>query len=247
MGLSRPCRVAGHLDGEHGMSVLVVVAHPDDEVLGCGGTIYRLTTQGIEVHVAMMSGAVTARERRPGDTDLDDDIDEAMTHLGVVSVRRGPFPNIRMNTVDHLDLVKYVEEALQETGAEWVFTHHPHDLNDDHRQTSVAAQAAARIHQRGNGGSRLRGLLFMEILSSTDWQFGGTGRPFEPTGFFEIGPEGIEAKLRALGGYRDVMRPYPHPRSEESVRALARVRGSEAGMNHAEAFQVAHLDLGTAL
>lgn len=229
------------------MSVLVVVAHPDDESLGCGGTLFNLATKGHEVHVAFLSGAVTARERRPENASLDRDIDAAMSELGVASVRRGPFPNIRMNTVDHIDLVKFIEEALKETDAEWILTHHPHDLNDDHRQTSVAAQAAARIHQRGNGGTKLSALLFMEILSSTDWQFGGTGRAFEPTAFIEIGTEGLDSKLRALACYRDVMRPYPHPRSDQSVRALATLRGSEAGMNLAEAFQVAYLDIGVAL
>lgn len=229
------------------MIALVVVAHPDDEVLGCGGTISRLTDAGHEVHVAFMSGEVTARMRRPDDDALDADIQDARAVLGISSIRKGPFPNIRMNAVAHLELVQFVEQSMSETGAEWIFTHHPHDLNDDHRQTSAATQAAARLHQRGNGGSTLQGLLFMEVLSSTDWQFGGTARAFEPTSFVEIGREGLEAKIKALGSYRDVMRPYPHPRSSESVRALATLRGSGAGMNFAEAFQMAHLNLGAVL
>lgn len=229
------------------MSVLVVVAHPDDEVLGCGGTVSRLTAAGRSVHVALMSGDVTARQRRPADDHLIEDTERAAESLGISSIRRGPFPNIRMNTVDHLDLVKFIEGTMDEVQAEWIFTHHPHDLNDDHRQTSVAVQAAARLHQRGNGGAPLRGLLFMEVLSSTDWQFGGTGRSFEPTTFFELGTAGLEAKIQALKCYRDVVRPYPHPRSEESLRGQATIRGSEAGMEFAEAFQVAHLDLKVAL
>lgn len=229
------------------MITLVVVAHPDDEVLGCGGLIERLTAAGREVHVAFMSGQVTARMHRPSDDALDADIHSAQKILRTSSIRKGPFPNIRMNTADHLELVQFIETALSETRADWVITHHPHDLNDDHRQTSAAAQAAARLHQRGEGGPSLKGLLFMEVLSSTDWQFGGTSRAFEPTSFIEIGTAGLTAKIDALKCYRDVMRPYPHPRSEESIRALATLRGSEAGMELAEAFQIAHLDLGVAL
>lgn len=229
------------------MTVLVVVAHPDDEVLGCGGTIARLTSAGREVHVLFMSGSVAARERRPADDSLVNDIADAKDTLGFTSLRLGSFPNIRMNTVDHLEMVKFIEQTMREVKAEWLLTHHPHDLNDDHRQTSAAVQAAARLHQRANGGVPLSGLFFMEILSSTDWQFGGTGRAFEPTSFFEIGEGGLDAKIRALSCYRDVVRPYPHPRSPESLRAQAVLRGSESGLDLAEAFQVAHLRLGAAL
>lgn len=225
------------------MRALVVVAHPDDEVLGGGGTFSRLAALGHEIHVLFMSGDVSVRERRPADGQLDADIQDAQSRLGTRSAHKGPFPNIRMNTVDHVDLVKFIEETLRQTEPEWIFTHHPHDLNDDHRQTSSAVQAAARLHQRGNGGAPLGGLFYMEILSSTDWQFNGTNRAFEPTAFFEVGDDGLAAKLEALACYRDVMRPYPHPRSHESIRALATLRGSQAGMRYAEAFQPAHLDL----
>lgn len=225
------------------MKALVVVAHPDDEVLGAGGTLAQLSTAGHDIHVLFMSGEVNVRERRPADGELDADIRAAQNRLGTHSVRKGPFPNIRMNTVDHVDLVKYVESAIREVEPSWIFTHHPNDLNDDHRQTSTATQAAARLHQRGNGGKPLRGLLFMEILSSTDWQFASTNYPFEPTAFFKIGTTGLATKVEALSCYRGVMRPYPHPRSTESLHALAILRGSQAGMEYAEAFQAVHIDL----
>ena len=194
------------------MNFLVVVAHPDDEALGCGGTIRRLADEGHDIDVVFMSGHVAARERRAQDDELDADIASAQEILGVRSVQRGPFPNIRMNTVDHLDLVKFVESAMRSSGAQWLITHHPHDLNDDHRQTSQAVQAAARLNQRDNGGVPLRGLAFMEVPSSTDWQFDGTGRPFEPNAFYELGKYALHRKLAAVHAYRHVMRPFPHPR-----------------------------------
>lgn len=228
-------------------NILVVVAHPDDEALGCGGTISTLASQGHTIDVLFMSGHVGARERRAADDELAEDIARAQEMLHIRSVERGPFPNIRMNTVDHLNLVQFIEAALRRTEAEWIFTHHPHDLNDDHRQTSQAAQAAARVHQRDNGGQPLRGLAFMEIPSSTDWQFDGTGRAFEPNAFYEIGRDGLDRKLKAVRAYRHVMRPFPHSRSDEVISGLAAVRGGQGGLTYAEAFQVVHLDLASLL
>lgn len=226
------------------MNALVVVAHPDDESLGCGGTLKILADRGHHTEVMFLSGHVSARERRAADDELTADILRAQEALGVKHVRRGDFPNIRMNTVDHLDLVRFIEQGMRDSEADWVFTHHPYDLNDDHRQTSVAAQAAARMSQRGNGGVPLKGLAFMEIPSSTDWQFGSTGRAFEPNAFVEIGGEGLAIKKTACEAYRHVMRPFPHPRSDEVITGMAALRGGQAGARYAEAFQLVHLSLG---
>lgn len=225
-------------------NVLVVVAHPDDEVLGCGGTARILADRGYSVKTCILSGEVGARDRRPTDDELLADTRAASTVLGMADPLLGPFPNIRMNSEPHIELVKFIEKSLEDHSAEWIFTHHPHDLNDDHRQVSAATQAAARLFQRGDRVLPLKGLFFMEIASSTDWQFGGTSRAFEPTTFFPIGERGIESKIEALGKYRAVMRPFPHPRSEEVLRGMAAVRGGQAGTGYCEAFQAAHIDLG---
>ncbi|MGN6300335.1 MAG: PIG-L deacetylase family protein [Angustibacter sp.] len=227
-------------------SVLVVVAHPDDDVLGVGGTAYQLTQAGVPVRAAILCGQAAARSQRPQDIDLLEDTLRATEILGMGPPIVGGFPNIRMNTVDHLDLVQFIEEAMVETQATHIFTCHPADLNDDHRQTSVAAQAAARLAQRGGRVPPLRGLHFMEILSSTDWSFRGSTR-FEPDAFYEIGRSALEAKQKALAAYRGVMRAYPHPRSEDALQALATLRGAAAGLQLAEAFQTAHLDLGSVI
>lgn len=227
-------------------SVLVVVAHPDDEVLGIGGTAYRLTQRGIPVRVAILCGQVAARGLRPSDANLNDDLYRATEILGMEQPILGDFPNIRMNTVDHLDLVQFVEQAIEQAGATRVFTSHPGDLNDDHRHASLATQAAVRLAQRGHEVPRLRSFHYMEILSSTDWAFRG-GSTFEPDSFFQIGREGLEVKTKALAAYRDVMRPFPHPRSPEGLEGLAAVRGAAAGMVYAEAFQSAFMDLETVI
>lgn len=219
----------------------MVVAHPDDEALGCGGTIAALAHQGVKVRSVFMSGTADARSDHPGDAVLRDSARRAQTVLGADDPVFGPFPNIRFNTIAHLDLVQFIEQAMIESGADALITHHPSDLNDDHRQTSAACQAAARLAQRRSDGSlpALSTLLYCEVLSATDWSFPSAAAPFVPTSYVEIGERGLETKLAALAAYRGVLRTYPHPRSPESVRARATLRGSEAGLNLAEAFQVA--------
>jgi len=221
-----------------GGAVLVVVAHPDDETLGAGATIHRLARSGLHVHVCVLSGDVSARNFRPDDALLRHDTLSALKRLGVISVQFGDFPNIQMNTVPHLALVQFIEGAIERVSASTLITHHPGDINDDHRQVSAACQAAARLPQRRTGAPPLRDLMYMEVLSSTDWAFGDD--QFRPTLFQELDEEDVEAKIDALSQYRDVMRPHPHPRSRESITALSVLRGSQCGVARAEAFASVH-------
>lgn len=221
------------------MSCLVVVAHPDDEVLGAGATIYRLTERGEEVNVCVMCAQAAARAFRPEDGELHGDMMRCMEKLGVNRVILGNFPNIKMNTVSHLELVQFVEKAMVETGATTVITHHPSDLNNDHVQTSLACQAAVRLFQRRDNVAPLKELLFMEVPSSTEWALNTSAADFRPNTYVEVGKDAVERKLEALACYRGVMRPYPHPRSEEAITGLAAYRGSIAGCCYAEAFECA--------
>lgn len=221
------------------MVLLVVAAHPDDEVLGAGGSLSSMTSQGVEARACLLSAGAEVRTRRPRSQELHDDLLRANELLGLGDPILGNFPNIRLNTVAHIDLVQFIEAAIVEAGATTIFTHHPRDLNDDHKQVSAACQAAARLSQRRSDVPPLSGLYFMEILSSSEWSMPGTGHVFEPDTFFEIGEKGIERKLEALAAYRGVMRPYPHPRSREAITGLAAYRGAQAGLNYAEAFQAA--------
>lgn len=223
------------------MSVLIVVAHPDDEALIAGASIARWTAEGVDVTAAILSSSAQARSHRPDDDLLNEDIEAARTALGMRPPILGDFPNIAMNTVPHLHLVQFVERAMQKTRADVLVTHHAGDINDDHHQTSRACQAAARLYQR-RGTGRLRALLYGEVLSSTDWALKSHNAPFEPTAFIEVDATHLSAKVTALNAYRDVMRAHPHPRSEESLEALALLRGAQAGMHRSEAFEIAHLD-----
>ena len=217
------------------MNYLVVVAHPDDEVLGAGATIAKLIKQGHNVAVVTMANHAAARANI-SDTLASDEA-EAFKIMGVGKLYAADFPNIKMNTVPHLDLVQFIEKCIEDFKADAIITHHPSDTNNDHVVTSYAAQAASRLFQRKSGVPELKEFLYMEVPSSTEWSFDSSANRFTPNYFVEIGKEGVELKLKALAAYKGVMRQYPHPRSREAIEGLAAYRGSQAGMNYAEAFE----------
>ena len=220
------------------MKYLIVVAHPDDEVLGAGASIYKWSHNGDTVDVCIMSAEAKARAFRPDDKALDDDTHAALRYLGVNKEYEGKFPNIEMNTVPHLQLVQHIEAAIRESEPDIVITHHPADTNNDHLQTSMACQEAIRLAQRQPAVKPLKEFWYMEVPSCTEWAINSAMKLFTPNCYVEVGKEGVDAKVKALGMYRGVMRPYPHPRSAEYIAGLAAVRGSQWGVNYAEAFEV---------
>ena len=197
------------------MNYLLVVAHPDDEVLGAGASMYKWCKNGDVVDVAIMSTEAKARAFRPSDVELDGDKDAAMSFLGVKKIYEGSFPNIEMNTVPHLKLVQFIEEAIRESQPDIVITHHPADTNNDHMQTSMACQEAVRLFQRRPEVKRINEFWYMEVPSCTEWKINNGLNTFKPNCFVEVGKDGVEAKIKALSMYRGVIRPYPHPRSAE--------------------------------
>lgn len=217
------------------MNYLIVVAHPDDEVLGAGATIHKLITQGNKVAIAIMSGHAAARNNLS--ETLQEDETKAMSIIGVKKVYHADFPNIKMNIVPHLELVQYIESCIEDWKAEAIITHHPNDTNIDHQETSRAAAAACRLFQRKENIPQLQKLVYMEVPSSTEWSLNSAENRFIPNEFVKIGKTGLEKKLEALAAYTGVMRPYPHPRSTEALTGLAAVRGAQAGCDYAEAFE----------
>ena len=217
------------------MKYLVVVAHPDDEVLGAGATIHKLIQEGNDVAVVTMANHAAARANI-SDT-LAEDQKKAFEIMGVKKSYVADFPNIKMNTVPHLDLVQFIEKCIEDFGAEAIITHHPSDTNIDHFETSRAVQAACRLFQRKPSVPALKELLYMEVPSSTEWSLDSSANRFMPNVFVEIGKDGVELKIKAIEAYKGVMRPYPHPRSNETIEGLAAYRGAQSGCNYAEAFE----------
>lgn len=220
------------------MKYLIVVAHPDDEVLGAGASIWKWACTGSQVDVCIMCTEAKARAFRPEDKELDDDMHAALKYIGVNKEYEGSFPNIEMNTVPHLQLVQFIESAIKESEPDIIITHHPADTNNDHLQTSMACQEAIRLFQRRPDVKRLKEFWYMEVPSCTEWKINNAMQTFNPNCFVAVGKEGIDAKIEALGLYRGVMRPYPHPRSKEFIFGLAAYRGSQFLLNYAEAFEV---------
>lgn len=220
------------------MKYLLVVAHPDDEVLGAGASIFKWTRRGDVVDVAIMCSEANARSFRPDVSELNQDIVDSLKFLGVNKKYDANFPNIEMNTIPHIKLVQFIESAIKMSSPDIIITHHPADTNNDHLHTSMACQEAIRLFQRRPEINRIKEFWFMEVPSCTEWAVNNSINLFRPNCFVEVGEDAIEAKIKALGMYRGVMRPYPHPRSAEYIKGLAAVRGSQWGQVYSESFEV---------
>ncbi len=219
------------------MNVLAVAAHPDDEVLGCGGTLSRLAARDHEVHIVILGEGVTSRYRKREEADrelvaaLQAQSRQASNILGAKDLSMHEFPDNRFDTVPLLDVVKTVEEAIEGVQPEVIYTHHAGDLNVDHQIVHRAVLTATRpIAERP-----VRDVYAFEVPSSTEWAFGGLSDPFQPNVFEDIS-ETLSTKLRAFAAYASEIRPAPHPRSAEVIEAIARRWGSVAGCEAAEAF-----------
>ncbi len=221
------------------MKYLIIVSHPDDEVLGAGASIYKWTKTGDVVDVCILCSEAKARAFRPEDNELEDDTNASNKFMGVNHLYEGTFPNIEMNTVPHLQIVQFIEMAIIDSHPDILITHHPADTNNDHLHTSISCQEAVRLFQRRNDVRPIKELWYMEIPSSTEWALNTAFNRFQPNTFVEVGKDGVDAKVKALSMYRGVMRPYPHPRSAEAIVGFAAYRGCQSGCNYAEAFEVA--------
>lgn len=221
------------------MNVLVIAAHPDDEVLGCGGTISRLAQEGNDVYVAILGEGLMARyderlQANRGDVEkLADCSRKAGKILGAKKIYFHGLPDNRFDTVALLDIVKMIEKLISEIRPQIVYTHHSGDLNIDHTITSRATITATRPFSCG----QVKELYAYEVSSSTECSFHSFNSAFKPTVFIDISNT-IENKIKALEVFVDEIRPFPHPRSVQSIRALAMTRGFAAGMKMAEAFEV---------
>lgn len=217
-------------------SVLILAAHPDDEVLGCGGTIAKLADQGAKIHVAFLADGVFSREGNAAARQAALEARRAAARqaceiLGVTSSSFGDMPDNQLDTLALLDIVQPIEAMIDQRRPDAVFTHHAGDVNIDHRRLHEAVVTACRPQT----GHPVRTLLFFEVPSSTEWQPPGSAPLFAPNWFIDISAT-LDRKMAALDAYSAEMRPWPHPRSRPGVEHLARWRGATVGVEAAEAF-----------
>ena len=222
-------------------SILIVAAHPDDEVLGCGGAIAAHVSKGDSVNVLIMAEGITSRddarkiELRDNELEnLADSAKKANDILGVQSLTLLGYPDNRMDSIDRLDVIKSIEQYIDKFKPSVAYTHSGTDLNVDHRVINDAVMAACRPLPNNT----VNQILFFEVASSTGWNGMEGNLTFSPNWYVDIS-DTLEKKIEALDAYSSEMRDWPHARSLDALKNLAKWRGASVGIDAAEAFYLA--------
>jgi LmbE family N-acetylglucosaminyl deacetylase/methionyl-tRNA formyltransferase len=222
-------RVGDRLSSLHtGQRVLVVAAHPDDEVLGVGGTLIRHFKSGDEIRAVIVCSANSIRYRE-GEHDQPGDTQRASHYLGARSTGLG-FADQRLDQGSNLELIQALEEQIREFQPQVIYTHWWGDVNADHARIAEAVDVAARPYSAPG----LQSIYAFETPSSTEWTTSARARAFAPNVFVDISGE-LDRKLDAMRCYESELRPPPHPRSLRSLQQRAAYWGSIANMPAAEA------------
>ncbi len=225
--------------------IMVVVAHPDDEVLGPGGTMHRLiSAYGCQVRAVILGEGITsrsdARDAEKWKRELEvhrSNIESAQKAIGYESVGIYDLPDNRFDTVALLDIIKIIEKEKQGFNPEVIFTHHGGDVNIDHQRTFEAVVTACRPMQQED----VKTIITFETMSGTEWRASSDPRHFLPNMFVEIRKDDLQAKIKGMEAYEFEKRKYPHPRSPDGLKIRAQMWGVANGVDYAEAFQVIRL------
>ena len=216
--------------------ILIVAAHPDDEVLGCFGTVSKLIKEGYEAYTLILGEGKTSRldtrkveENKEQLEILNDEIKKANDIIGIKKCFVYDFPDNRFDSVDLLDIIKVISKIKEEIKPDIIFTHYENDLNIDHKITYQAVITATRPIENES----VKEIYSFEILSSTEWQYPIS---FSPDVFFDI-QDTVELKLNAMRCYKSELCIYPHPRSLEGIELNAKYNGMRVGKNYVEAFK----------
>ena len=226
------------------MDIAIIAAHMDDEVLGCGGTIAKYNIEDHNIHVLVLTDSCSAGHRNvelipgsQGTTIVKEVISEKKAEfLAAMEVLGGykswkicDFPDMKLDTVPHIELNKVIESFIDEVQPEIVFTHHPGDINLDHRLVYESTMVAVRPVP----GSPVKKVLCCESMYNNEWN----GQSFVPNTYIDISTT-LSDKIAALEEYKSEIREWPHPRSILSIKHLACIRGAAVGFEAAEAFMM---------
>ena len=222
--------------------ILIVAAHPDDELLGLGATMNKLINENnCKVRVIILGEGITSRSDKR-DTNKwkqqlathRQNIESARVAIGYESISIYDFPDNRFDSVALLDIVKTIEKEKEKFQPEIIFTHHGGDLNIDHQRTFEAVMTSTRPLV----DECVKTIITFETPSGTEWRASSDPRHFVPNLFIEVSEQNVDAKIKGIEAYEFEKRPYPHPRSPEALRVQAQRWGIVVGKQYVEAFMI---------
>jgi LmbE family N-acetylglucosaminyl deacetylase len=213
--------------------IMVIAAHPDDELLGVAGTLLKHKERGDDVSILILGDGEISRDENPQVEKRESNAQKMGQKLGVKNLFLEKFLDNQFDSSPLLDIVKVVGKHVDQVKPTIIYTHHPYDLNVDHRLTAQAVLC----HCRPMPGLSVKKIATFETVSTTEWQVKRGETAFCPNEYQNI-TKYIDGKIELLKIYDDEMRPYPHPRSFEGIRVLAQMRGIEVGYEYAEAFEI---------
>lgn len=230
------------LESIRNKKVLIVVAHPDDELLGLGASMHRLIRNyGIKTHVVILGEGITSRSDSRDVAIWEKElaahkknIESAQKAIGYGSVSIYDLPDNRFDSVALLDIIKIVEKEKKSFLPDVIFTHHGGDLNVDHRKTFEAVITSCRPMK----DEKVSEIYCFETASGTEWRASTEPFTFIPNIFIEVGEEDLQAKIKGMESYEFERRLYPHPRSPEALKIYAQKWGITVGVPYAEAFSL---------
>lgn len=220
--------------------IMVVVAHPDDELLGLGASMNKLINEyNVNTHVVILGEGLTSRSE---ERDINKwnkqlqihkkNIKNAQSKIGYNSNSIYDFPDNRFDSISILDIIKVIEKEKIEFKPDIIFTHHGGDLNIDHQITFEAVITATRPMKE----EKVKSIITFETPSGTEWRTSSNSRHFNPNLYISFNKKNLDAKIRGMESYEFEKRKFPHPRSPEALTILAQNRGISVGREYAEAF-----------
>lgn len=221
--------------------ILIIAAHPDDDILGCGGILskYKNTDKIIRVIFIAEGSSCRYSIQDISSIDVKNEIQlrngfgiKALNYLGINDYAFYDFPCGRLDSVPIIDINKVIEKEIKKFQPDTLFTHSEYDTNNDHRIVNRSTLMAARPLPT----SSVLSIFSYEVLSSSEWNFGGGF--FEPNYFIELSEKNIQDKISALNFYKSEIKPYPFPRSKEGIKINCQNRGMQVGVIYAEAFKL---------
>lgn len=212
------------------MKILVIAPHPDDEVLGCGGTIAKYTNRGDEVCICIVTKGYTPDWSEELIENRPKNVEKANKCLGIKKTYFLDYPAVKLDTIPQKELNDVISKVMNDVGPDIVYMPHKGDLNKDHRLVFESSLVAMRPTNH-----KIKRILSYETLSETEW--GRSIEPFIPDVYVDIS-ETFKQKIEAMKAYESELMDYPHPRSLEIIETLAKLRGSEVGVKLAETFML---------